>query len=166
MLLGSGFSKAAGIPIGWEVVLDLPKKLALLRGVSPKPEDLETWYQKDTGSDPSYSDLLAALAKTSAKRQQLLRSCWEGEREAGKKQPTKAHHAIANLVQQGFDKAIVTTIFDRLMERALGQAGIVPAFLSTKEQVNGSIPLTHLECWVFKVHVDFLDPYILNTPDE
>lgn len=33
--------------------------------------------------------------------------------------PTVAHKAIANLVKHGFIKVIVTTNFDRLLERAL-----------------------------------------------
>ena len=32
LLLGSGISSAAGIPTGWEVVLDLIRKLAAVHG--------------------------------------------------------------------------------------------------------------------------------------
>ncbi len=169
LLLGSGISKAAGIPTGWEVVLNLLGKLAQSEEESITPEKLEEWYRKKAGKDPSYSDILAAVAKTPPERQLLLRSYWEAtdeERTEGDKQPTRAHHAIADLVQQGFVKVIITTNFDRLMERALEQRNIVPTVLSTKEQVEGAIPLVHLQRCVFKVHGDYLDPHILNTPDE
>ena len=36
LLLGSGLSRAAGIPTGWEITLDLVRKVAALRGV-PEP---------------------------------------------------------------------------------------------------------------------------------
>lgn len=38
VLLGSGISRAAGIPTGWEVVLDLIKKLACAQGADCDPD--------------------------------------------------------------------------------------------------------------------------------
>ena len=169
ILLGSGISKAAGILTGREIVLDLLGKLADLEGETSTPDDLEKWYWKKTGTAPLYSELLEALAHTAGERQELLHPYFEAtaeEREEGIKQPTAAHHAIADLVRRGFIKVIITTNFDRMMEKALEQAGIVPKVLSTEEEVKGSIPLTHLDCCVFKVHGDYLDPHIRNTPEE
>ena len=37
LLLGSGVSRAAHIPTGWDVVLDLVRKLATAMGDSPSP---------------------------------------------------------------------------------------------------------------------------------
>ena len=88
------------------------------------------------------------------------------ELEEGAKQPTVAHHAIAQLVKQGFVKVIITTNFDRLIEKALDDAGIVPTILSSPDDVKGALPLTHIEHCVFKVHGDYLDTRIRNTPDE
>ena len=150
-------------------MLNLLSKLACLEGLNLPPEELEDWYYKKKGTEPSYSDILKALAKTPSERQRLLRSYWEAtdeEREEGIKLPTTAHHAIADLVRQGFVKVIVTTNFDRLMEDALRQAGINPMVLSTVEQVKGADPLPFIDCCLFKVHGDYLDPTIRNTPDE
>ena len=168
LLLGSGVSRAAGIPTGWEVTLDLVRKLASLYDNKAEP-DPETWYREKFGKEPNYSDLLDALAKTPAERQQLLRSYWEPndqEREEGAKQPTAAHRAIAELAAQGIFKVIITTNFDRLIETALRDADVVPTVLSSPDHVKGMLPLIHTQCCVFKVHGDYLDTRIRNTPTE
>ena len=90
----------------------------------------------------------------------------EQEREEGKKKPTAAHHAIAQLAAQGFIRVIITTNFDRLTESALREAGVEPTVLSSADHLKGALPLTHLQCCVFKVHGDYLDTRILNTSDE
>lgn len=168
VLLGSGVSRSAGILTGWEITLDLIQKVAVLQGetVVSKPE---SWYQEKFGKEPDYSELLENLAKTAVERQQLLRSYWEPneeEREEGKKQPTAAHHAIAALVERGLVKVIITTNFDSLIESALREQSIVPKIISTPDHVQGMLPLIHTECCVFKIHGDYLDSRILNTPNE
>ena len=168
VLLGSGVSRAARIPTGWEITLDLVRKLAALYGDVCEPEP-ERWYLEKFGKAADYSDLLDALAKTPAERQQLLRAYLEpseAEREEGAKQPTVAHIAIATLVARGFVKVIVTTNFDRLMESALIDAGIVPTILSSPDQVHGALPLIHTQCCVFKIHGDYLNTRIRNTLTE
>ena len=168
LLLGSGVSREAGIPTGWDIVLDLIGKLAATRNESPG-SDAEQWYLEQYGQVPDYSTLLDALAKTPTERQQLLRPYFEPtdqEREDGVKQPTAAHRAIARLVRLGFVKVILTTNFDRLIERALENEGVAPEVLSSADQVSGAIPLAHTGCRVFKVNGDYLDPRIRNTPAE
>jgi len=168
ILLGSGISRAAGIPTGWDITLDLVRKLAVLCNEVPEP-DPEYWYKIKFGKPADYSDLLDTLTRTQAERQQLLRRYWEPdnqEREDGKKQPTAAHRSIAALAAQGFVRVILTTNFDRLMETALVDAGVVPTVLSSPDQVHGALPLIHTRCCVFKVHGDYLDTRIRNTADE
>ena len=168
LLLGSGASRSAGIPTGWEIVLDLLGKLAATTGESPGA-DLDLWYREKYGKAPNYSDILDQLAKTPTERQQLLRPYFEPndqERDEGLKQPTAAHRAIANLVAQGFVKVIITTNFDRLIEKALEDAGVAPTVLSTPDQVKGALPLIHIQCCVFKVHGDYQDTRIRNSSDE
>ena len=168
LLLGSGVSRAAKIPTSWDITLDLIRKIAALGEETCEP-DPEEWYRCRFGRPPEYSDLLDAIAKTPAERQQLLRSYWEPdeqEREDGWKQPTAAHRSIAALTAAGFIRVIVTTNFDRLMEAALNDAGVVPIVLSSPDQVQGALPLVHTQCCVFKVHGDYLDMRIRNTPAE
>ncbi len=170
LLLGSGVSRAAGIPTGWEITLDLVQRLAGPQKEKCKP-DPEQWYLNKFKKPPDYSELLDMLAKTPAERQQLLRTYWEPneqEREEGAKQPTTVHRSIAQLVAEGFVKVIITTNFDRLIEKALENAEVVPVptVLSSPDDVKGMRPLIHTPCCVFKIHGDYLDPRIRNTPDE
>ena len=168
VLAGSGVSRGAKIPTGWEVTLDLIRKLARLCNEECDPDPAH-WYQEKFEKAANYSEILDALAKTPAERQQLLRVYWEPndqEREDGEKQPTAAHRAIASLAAQGFIKVILTTNFDRLVETALTDEGVVPTVLSSSDQVLGAIPLIHTKCCVFKVHGDYLDTRIRNTPAE
>ena len=168
VLLGSGVSRAAKIPTGWEITLDLIRKLASLHRETCDP-DPELWYRKKFEKEADYSGLLDELVKTPTERQQLLREYWEPndrEREEGEKQPTAAHRAIAALAARGFLKVILTTNFDRLVETALIDEGVVPTILSTPDQIQGALPLIHTKCCVFKVHGDYLDARIRNTPAE
>ncbi len=173
VLVGSGVSRAAGIPTGWEVTLDLIRKLAKLhdKTFGPNPDDHpERWYlEKFKKRKADYSDLLDELARTSTGRQQLLRKYYEPndlEREEDKKKPTVAHRAIAALAAQGFIKVIITTNFDHLVETALRDEEVEPTILSSPDQVQGAPPLIHTQCCVFKVHGDYLDTRIRNTPAE
>ena len=168
LLLGSGVSRSAEIPTGWEIIIDLLGKLAASTGETGV-SDLEGWYVQKYQEAPDYSKILDALARTPSERQQLLRPYFEPDdqqRQEGLKQPTAAHKAIARLVAQGFIKVIVTTNFDRLIEKALEDEGVVPTVLSTVDQVKGALPLDHIDCCVFKVHGDYLDPRIRNTQSE
>lgn len=168
VLLGSGVSRAARIPTGWDVVLDLVRKLAVAQDADCEP-DPAVWFRSHYGKEPGYSELLDALAKTPAERAQILRSYFEpseDERREGAKSPTKAHRAIARLVSSGHIRVILTTNFDRLMERALEEVGVAPTVISTPDQIEGAVPLAHIKCCVVKLHGDYLDTRILNTPEE
>lgn len=167
LLLGSGISRAAGIPTGWEITLELVRKLASL--VGDEPTNPEEWYVTRYGKAPDYAELLDAVAKTPSERQQLLRSYWEAnddEREKKLKQPTLAHRRIADLVAMKAIKVIITTNFDRLLEAALTDIGIVPTVISTVDQIQGAMPLIHCNYCIVKVHGDYLDTRIRNTPSE
>jgi hypothetical protein len=167
-LLGSGISRAAEIPTGWEVVLDLIRKLAHLEGEDCEPKPV-VWYRERFGTEPDYSELLDQLARSQAERNKLLRAYFEpneDERERGAKLPTKAHRAIAQLVANGSIRVIITTNFDRLLEQALEEAGIIPTVIATPDAAEGAMPLAHSRCTVIKVNGDYLDIRIKNTPVE
>ncbi len=168
LLLGSGISRTAGIPTGWEVTLELVRRVAALSGVE-KLEDPVRWYEEKFGKEPGYSELLDNLAKTPADRRAVLHDFFEpseDEREEGIKMPTDAHRAIAELVRDGFIKVILTTNFDRLMETALADVGIVPTVISSADATMGAAPLVHQRCVIVKIHGDYLDDRIKNTEDE
>ena len=168
VLAGSGVSRAAKIPTGWEITLDLVRKLAALRKETCDP-DPEGWYRNTFEKEADYSDLLDMLCGTASERQQLLRGYFEptaDDREEGAKQPTAVHRAIAALAAKGFVRVILTTNFDRLIETALDDAGVKPTVLSTPDQLQGALPLIHTRCCVVKLHGDYLDTRIRNTQAE
>ena len=76
VLVGSGVSRSAGVPTGWEIVLDLIRRVAKLAGDDCEP-DPESWYREKYDDDPTYSGLLDAVARSQADRSQLLRSYFE-----------------------------------------------------------------------------------------
>lgn len=82
------------------------------------------------------------------------------------KVPTAAHRAIADLVKAGYIRVVLTTNFDRLLEKALEDVGVVPTVISTPDTIVGALPLTHTRCSIVKVHGDYLDTRIKNTPTE
>lgn len=168
LLLGSGISRSAGIPTGWEVVQDLIRKVALLSGeeIGPAPE---RWYVEKYGVEPEYSSLLHELAGTPDERSQLLRSYFEPteeERGQGLKMPSAAHRAVAELMKSQYVRVVVTTNFDRLLETALADVGVQPTVVSTADAVKGAVPLAHVRCVIVKINGDYLDSRIKNTESE
>ena len=167
LLIGSGISRSANIPTGWEVTLDLIRKLAHLQREACEGNEAG-WYAAKYGKDPDYSEILSAVARTSAAQQQLLKAYFEPteeEREERKKLPTAAHKAIAQLVGSGHIRVIVTTNFDRLLEAALEAEGIPPVVIASPDAARGAPPLAHSKCTMIKVHGDYLDHRIKNSPE-
>jgi len=168
LLLGSGLSRAARIPTGWEVTLDLIRQTAAIAGDGAE-QDPETWYRNHFHAEPDYSRLLDSLGKTPSDRVNLLSRYFEpsqSEIEQGEKLPTAAHKAIARLIGKGYFRVIITTNFDRLLEQALEASGISPTIISTPDALKGALPLTHARCTIIKIHGDYRDTRIKNTADE
>jgi len=168
LLLGSGVSRPSGIPTGYEIVLDLVRRVARLE-VAADPPDLAAWYLDRFGKPAEYSDLLAQLAQTPAERSSLLRSYFEptdAEREEGLKAPAAAHRAIAGLVKEGWVRVILTTNFDRLMESALAELDVRASVIDSSDDIAGAPPVGHAPCTLVKLHGDYLDTRIRNTERE
>jgi hypothetical protein len=168
VLLGSGLSRAAEIPTGWEITLDLIRRVALAQGVEEQ-RDWAAWYRERTGQEPDYSALLEELASSPEERRSILHSYiepTEEDRDEGRKIPTVAHHALADLVRGGYVRVIVTTNFDRLMENALRERGMEPTIVASVDALAGAEPITHSACYLLKLHGDYKDARILNTEAE
>ncbi|MBU9379014.1 SIR2 family protein [Burkholderia gladioli] len=168
ILLGSGLSRSAEIPTGWEITLDLVRRVATAQGVEEQ-SDWAKWYREKTGQEPNYSVLLEEIATSPDERRAILHRYIEPDaqdREEGRKVPTKAHHAIAQLVRSGHIRVIITTNFDRLMENALREQGVEPTVVASADALSGAEPLTHSRCYLLKLHGDYKDARILNTDQE
>lgn len=168
LLLGSGVSRAAGIPTGWEILGELIARVRSLEGADGDDDNVK-WFAKRFGKSPDYSQVVKRLAHTDYERQEMLRGFFEpaadGQGTSDKK-PTAAHRAIARLVKGGFVQIIVTTNFDRLVETALADEGIHATVISSEHQVAGMVPLVHQQAVVFKLNGDYRDPSIRNTVEE
>ncbi|MBI7805298.1 SIR2 family protein [Pseudomonas aeruginosa] len=168
VLLGSGLSRSAEIPTGWEITLDLVRRVAAAQGIGEQ-SDWAQWYRDTTGQEPNYSVLLEEIATSPDERRAILHRYIEPDaqdREEGRKVPTKAHHAIAHLVRSGHIRVIITTNFDRLMENALREQGVEPTVIASADALAGAEPLTHSRCYLLKLHGDYKDARILNTDQE
>jgi SIR2-like protein len=168
VLLGSGLSRAAEIPTGWEITLDLIRRVALAQEIAEQP-DWAKWYRETTGQEPNYSTLLEELAGSPDERRAILHRYIEPtqeDREEGRKIPTAAHRAIAELVRRGYIQVIVTTNFDRLLENALREIGVEPTIVASVDALSGAEPIAHSACYILKLHGDYKDARILNTDAE
>lgn len=150
LLLGSGVSSAARIPTGREIVASLVALAAAANdstGADGELVDPGAWWARHGGGVPlGYSSLLNALAPTAAGRSQLLRRYFEAsgaDRQLGRKLPTAAHLAVADLVAAGFVRVVLTTNFDRLLEVALEQRGLQPQVIHRPDQIAAMTPLVH-----------------------
>lgn len=168
LLVGSGISRAAEIPTGWDITLDLVRRVAAVEGVTDHP-DWAQWHRERFGTEPGYSSLLDALSITPAERRSVLQQYIEPtaqDLEADRRVPTPAHHAVARLVRDGFVRIVITTNFDRLLETALSAVGVEPTVIKSVDDLAGASPIQHSRCWLLKLHGDYLDNRILNTEHE
>ncbi|WP_336747681.1 SIR2 family protein [Bacillus cereus] len=166
VLLGSGISRAANIPTGWEIVEELCRRIMKLEKANHN--NPTQWYQEHYGQEPSYDKVIEGLAKTPADRLGLLTEFLEPKQEDEEhiKKPTKAHRAIAKLVKSGYIKVIVTTNFDRLMEQALEELNVDYQTLHDVSNINGIKPIVHANCTIIKVHGDYKDMRFKNVTHE
>ena len=169
LLLGSGISRSADIPSGWEVEELLIEMLGKSQRVTDE-ENWHKWYEREYGEQASYSYLHELLTSTSTERVQVAKSFFEPteeERELGRKEPTKAHRAIAQLAKEGYIRVILTTNFDRLLEKALEAEGVTPQVISHEGAIAQATPLMHSDRpTIVKINGDYRDCKFRNTTEE
>lgn len=169
LLLGSGISRSAHIPSGWEVEEKLIQKLGASQGVT-ESEDWHKWYKEHYQQPASYSSLLGDIVKTPTERVQLMKPFFEPtdeEKKLGWKKPTKAHVAIAKLAKEGYIRVILTTNFDRLLEKAFDLEGINPQVISHEGAISQTTPLVHSKIpTIIKINGDYIDCQFRNTTEE
>ncbi len=142
--------------------------MARAQGEEEQP-DWVAWYREKIGEDPDYTVLMGELGLSPDERRSILDSYIEPtaeDREEGRKLPTEGHYAIAELVQSGFVRVIVSTNFDRLLESALRERGVEPTVIASVDALKGAEPLVHSDCYLLKLHGDYKDIRILNTENE
>jgi hypothetical protein len=167
LLLGSGTSKAAGIPTGWDITIELIRELAARHG--DRPGDPTGWYTDKYGKNPEYDDIIEMVGKAPADRQALIAPFFEPTEEDLKnnlKTPGATHKAIAQLVKNGFIKVILTTNFDRLLEDALLAEHVSLNAVYGCSGIEGARSFASEPCTIIKVNGDYKDVRILNSSRE
>ena len=169
LLLGSGISRSAHIPSGWEVEEKLIQKLGVSQGFT-ESDDWHQWYKDKYQQPASYTSLLGEIVKKPTERVQLMKSFFEPtdeEKEVGWKTPTKAHLSIARLAKKGYIRVILTTNFDRLLEKAFELEGITPQVISHEGAISQTTPLVHSKIpTIIKINGDYIDCQFRNTTEE
>jgi len=168
LLLGSGISQGAGIPTGWDIVLNLIRRLAAVEG-EPSIDNPEQWFEGKYHEPPQYSFLIEKVASSPIARRNLLKHYIEPtdeQREQGLRIPSQSHKAIAQLVKNGTIRVILTTNIDQLLETALKEVGVTPVVIFNDDSLEGAMPYVHSPCTIIKLHGDYLDTRIKNTQDE
>lgn len=166
VLLGSGVSRSAGIPTGWGIVGSLCEKLARATGEGPVDDPIH-WYQQKYNIAPLYDDLIEQLAPTLQEQQSLLETYFEPiptqPETSHRKKPTPTHVSIAEMVQRGYIRVILTTNFDRLMEQALDQLNVLYQLAYTSAMLKGLRPYPHHGCTIIKLHGDYRTATMRNV---
>ncbi|MBE7194402.1 MAG: SIR2 family protein [Gordonia polyisoprenivorans] len=165
VIAGAGVSLGAGLPSAWGIMTILANRVRELVDPDSPPLDVDTvesWWVGHYGEDFTYSGLFAKVAQTKLDRESLLRE--HIETGTG---PGAAHHAIAQLVELGVIKIIVTMNFDHLFEDALRARGIEPRVISTDAAAATARPLHSGAPVVVHLHGEYRDAdSMLNTADE
>lgn len=176
VLAGAGVSKGAGLPSAWDIEVDLVRQIAQRDKASVVINDnnAEQWYAGNYGKNLTYSSVIEEVAYTSHERQALLRKYFESAGPAGDEDqtsiptpPSAAHRAVAQLVEAGIIRVVVTMNFDRLFEQALTERGIQPTIVATEADAGGLGPLRLVQACVIHLHGDYLNATsMLNTAAE
>jgi hypothetical protein len=105
LLIGSGVSTGAGIPIGWGVVEAVVRKVAVASGATVGDDfNAEAWWEANGEGELGYSSVLEKLGSTPGARRALLAGFFEPTQDDcgnAMKVPGEAHKAIAALVLTG-----------------------------------------------------------------
>ncbi len=166
LFCGAGVSKDAGIPTGWDVVLDTVRKIYMQKheGRTVSQEQLESWYLSDPKlKDMKYSQILHLLFPSMEQKRTYLKQFFDG------KEPGEIHNLIAKLVLDGLIRFIITTNFDNLMEKALNNSGLEDRYtvISTNDQAKNSDSWDKVDtCRIYKLHGDIIQGRIRNSVRE
>ena len=162
LFCGAGVSKDAGIPTGWEILLETLRHIRTQEeGENKKYTDkeMEAYYEKNF-KDSTYSEIIESLFPSREEQREFLEKIFEN------KAPGKAHKLIAEWVKAEIIRFIITTNFDSSIEHSLDDAGLRGKYsvITDGAQVSTSQPWNHVEnCRIYKVHGTIEQGRIRNT---
>jgi NAD-dependent SIR2 family protein deacetylase len=162
LFCGAGVSKDAGIPTGWEILLETLRHIRTQEeGENKKYTDKEMEkYYEENFEDSTYSEIIESLFPSVEEQREFLEKLFEN------KAPGKAHKLIADWVKAGLIRFILTTNFDSSIEHSLDDAGLREKYsvITNGMQVLTSKPWNLVEnCRIYKVHGTIEQGEIKNT---
>jgi hypothetical protein len=173
VLAGAGVSKGAGLPSAWDIEVDLVRKIAQRDNsdVVIDNSNAEDRYFDNYGKQLTYSSVIEDVAPNPHERQALLQKYFEStDDEDGASvpvPPSTAHRAVAQLIEAGIIRVVVTMNFDRLFEQVLNERQIQPTIVATEGDAEGLGPLRLVQASVIHLHGEHLNPTsMLNTAAE
>ena len=162
LFCGAGVSKDAGIPTGWEILLETLRHIRTQEEGEIKEytdNEIETYYEENF-KDSTYSEIIGSLFPSREEQREFLEKLFEN------KAPGKAHRLIADWVKAELIRFIITTNFDSSIECALDDAGLRGKYsvITDGEHVLKSKPWHLVEnCRIYKVHGTIEQGEIRNT---
>ena len=167
IFVGAGFSRDAGVPSGWDILVDTFKKIYIHENEITDANKLtdkvvEEWYLAHPEySQFGYSEVLEKIFKGDIERREYLKSFFR------EKQPGEAHRLLAQLVKEKIVRFIFTTNFDDLIEKALDEYNIDYDVISSDETLKNSQSWDKvIECRIYKLHGDYKAGKVRNTIKE
>jgi hypothetical protein len=169
LFCGAGISKDAGIPTGWDILIETLRKIRAQNEFEAKGdsvgikeysrEEMEKYYE-DNYKDKTYSEIIGSLFPSYEEQRAFLKEQFR-ENTFG-----ESHRLIANWVKEGLIRFIITTNFDTLLEQALDEAGLRGQYtvISNGQDVLSSKPWINVECCrIYKIHGSIDQGRIRNT---
>lgn len=151
LFCGAGVSKDAGIPTGWEILLETLRHIRTQKEGEIKEytnNEMETYYEENF-KNSTYSEIIGSLFPSREEQREFLEKLFEN------KAPGKAHRLIADWVKAELIRFIITTNFDSSIECALDDAGLRGKYsvITDGDYVLKSKPWHLVEnCRIYKVH--------------
>lgn len=164
LLLGSGVSRDAQIPTGSDIFWDTLGNLRHMQALDTSDrlgrDELQAWFEASEFKGLGYSEILAELFPSQEERRRYLSGFFQG------KEPGDAHRRVIALVRDSLVRVIVTTNFDQLLEKALEAEGLEFDSVYSSEDLANIRPREHSPCRIVKLHGDYKNLNIRNTPEE
>ena len=177
--LGAGASQSAGLPTAWDIIWDLKRRFYTSEEDQIIPpndiqnaavrEKIQSYMASkgfpDEGAPEEYSRYFELIFGDDRERQRRYISSMLADTKASL---SLGHRALAALICSDITKAVFTTNFDNIVERAAAEVGgrsIVPFHLEGAYAANEAINSEQYPVYC-KLHGDFRYQSIKNLADD